>query len=58
MNSGQEKKDAINVLKCGAVIFIDNETRKSWRLLYSLSWGKYWLRGLSMFNFKYDYFWY
>lgn len=57
MNSGQEKKDAINVLQCGAVIYIDNETRKSWRLLYSLSWGKYWLRRLSMFNFKYDYFW-
>lgn len=33
MNSGQEKKDAINILKCGAVdIDIDNETRKSWRL--------------------------
>lgn len=29
MNSGQEK-DAINILKCGAVdIDIDNETRKS-----------------------------
>ena len=29
MNSGQEKKDAINILKCGAVdIDIDNETSR------------------------------
>lgn len=57
MNSGQEEKDATNILKCGAVIYIDNETWKSWRLLYAMSWGKCWLRRLSMFNFKYDNFW-